>query len=203
MSFYEICKILVSTDSFHKDGVPHLMSTAINFYTQENPVSVEFDYKAAFDREDRYNDIVGFYHTHPSGINRMSQIDIDTMIQWVSCLGKSLICIIETEEKKNGWLFSKDESGKISYREVHVSSANDVNYDIWLDAKANFWSPADFLLEGEYFTEELMNDDEEGIVDIIIEKLDTIVENNKQLKAAFNELLGTLQKLIEKEHNGK
>lgn len=208
MSFYEVCKILISTDSFHKDGVPHIMLTAINFYTQENPVSVEFDYKAAFDREDKYNDIVGFYHTHPSGMNRMSQIDIDTMTQWVKCLGKSLICVIETEEKKNGWLFSKDEAGNVSYREVHVSSVNDVNYDVWLDAKANFWNPADFLLDGEFFMGDVTvsNEDDEyddEIIEMMMEKLDQIGEGVNKLTTGFNSLLDALQRLMGKGNEKK
>lgn len=201
MSFYEVCKILINTDTFHKDGAPHLMLTAIDFYTQENPTSVEFDYEAVYQREDKYQDIVGFYHTHPSGMNKMSQIDIDTMTQWVRCLGKSLVCVIETEEQKNAWLFVKEENGKVSYRDALVASANDINYDIWLDAKRDFWSPADFLLEGEYFMmpeEEIEDDEVDDVVDTMLGNMDNISGKLDNLTQGFNNLLSVLQKMIDK-----
>jgi len=194
MNFFEVCKMLVSTDAFHKDGTPHVMVSSVDFYTQENPVAVEFDYDRVFKREDKYHDVVGFYHTHPSGLNRMSQIDIETMNQWVRCLGKSLICVIETEEKINGWLFSKD-GDKISYREVHVSSTNDVNYDIWLDAESPFWNPADFLLEGEYLAVE-GQPSEEDVIEIMMEKLDVLDQKIERLGTSFNALLDALKKVI-------
>ena len=55
---------------------------------------VEFDWREAIDREDRYGDVVGFYHTHPFGLIKPSTRDIRTMRAWCDCLGKSLLCVI-------------------------------------------------------------------------------------------------------------
>ena len=114
MSFTETCKILINTETSYKDNAPHLLVTGIGSYTQGLAGSVEFKYDDVYDREDRYHDIVGFYHTHPSGLNVMSPTDVETMTQWVKCLGKSLICVIETKEQLNAWLFIKGENGDVS-----------------------------------------------------------------------------------------
>ena len=120
MSFYEICKVLVSTETAYKDGAPHAFVTSIDSCTQKQVASVEFDYKKVFDREDKYEDIAGFYHTHPSGMNMMSSIDIETMNQWVRCLGKSLICVIETEEKLNAWAFIKGQDLDVRHKQIQA-----------------------------------------------------------------------------------
>jgi JAB domain-containing protein similar to deubiquitination enzymes len=202
MSFFEVCKMLISTDAFHKEGTPHVTVTAIDFYTQKNPVAVEFDYAKVYGREDKYHDIVGFYHTHPSGMNRMSQTDVNTMVQWVKCLGKTLLCLIETDQKVNGWLFTKDDKGEVTYRDVQINTANDVNYDVWLDASVSFWNPADFLLEGEYFGHQHgapdSAEDGEDVIENMMEKMETIEKKVDILTTGFNGLLTTLQKLMEK-----
>lgn len=187
MAFYEICKILIGSEGFHSSGIPHLDATAINFYTQENAASVEFDHNAVFQREDRYHDVVGFYHTHPSGLNRMSNIDIQTMIQWVNCLGKSLICAIETEEKLSAWLFYK-ENDEVVYREVVANTTNDVNYSFWLERPSNFWDPADLLLDAGFFDDEEFGD--------ISEDLQKSLDNQDKILQGINGLADLLKKIL-------
>jgi len=191
--FFEVYKLLVSYEMFHKEGSPHLSVISMNPDTQHNPGAVEFDYKSVWDREDKYKDVAGFYHTHPSGMNQMSQIDINTMVQWVKCLGKSLICIIETDEKVNGWLFTKSDTGKINFQEIGVSTNNDVNYDVWLDPQESFFNPVDFLTEGEFFSE----NDEAGIFEGIQERLTNIEETQSDLRDRFNKLIELLKPLVE------
>ena len=124
--------------------------TGINVYTQKCAGGVEFDHEEVFAREDKYHDIVGFYHTHRAGLDCMSQTDVHTMKQWVNCLGKSLICIIETEDNISGWVFSKSDIGIIEYHDASVRTHNDVNYDVWLKKEGNFWNPVSFLFEEDF-----------------------------------------------------
>jgi hypothetical protein len=73
------------------------------------PASVEFDWKWALAREERYGDVIGFYHTHPAGSRTPSARDLRTMRAWVSCLGKSLVCVIESGTALAAYLFGTDE----------------------------------------------------------------------------------------------
>lgn len=106
------------------------ITTGIESSVKREVSSVEFDYKVVYDREDKYNDVIGFYHTHPPGANFLSQIDEDTMSQWVRCLGKDLVCLIETEEKLNGWIFTRGPDGKVYYYSINAWTENDINYNI-------------------------------------------------------------------------
>jgi len=182
--FYEVYKTLISTEMSHQNGAPHIMLTSIGFDTQKNASSVEFDYKKIYDREDTYQDIAGFYHTHPSGLNQMSSTDVMTMTQWVQTLGKSLVCVIETKEGINGWLFYKNEAGGIDHRVVKVATSNDVHYDLWVDPDHTFWNPVDFLTEGEFSDEDDIN-----IFDDMQESINTIVENQSKILEAISILV--------------
>lgn len=73
------------------------------------PASVEFDWAWVLEREERYRDILGFYHTHPAGLTMLSGRDVRTMRAWVSCLGKPLLCVIETEASLTAYVFETDE----------------------------------------------------------------------------------------------
>ena len=81
---------------------PHFLSTG-------SPTAVEFDWAVVIDREERYGDVMGFYHTHPSGLTKPSRRDIRTMRAWCDCLGKCLLCIIgipgSDETEVHGYLF--------------------------------------------------------------------------------------------------
>ena len=74
-----------------------------------SPGSVEFDWAWVMEREERYGDVAGFFHTHPSGLATPSQRDVRTMRAWVSCFGKPLLCLIESCEGLSAYLFGTDE----------------------------------------------------------------------------------------------
>lgn len=65
--------------------------------------SVSFDWELVLGREERYGDVLGFYHTHPSGFFSPSQRDNRTMSSWVSCFGKPLLCLIECQDQWRGF----------------------------------------------------------------------------------------------------
>ena len=73
------------------------------------PASVEFDWAWVMEREERYGDVAGFFHTHPTGLATPSQRDVRTMCAWVSCFGKPLLCLIESGEGSSAYLFETDE----------------------------------------------------------------------------------------------
>jgi proteasome lid subunit RPN8/RPN11 len=80
--------------------------------------SVEFDWAWVLEREDRKGDVIGFYHTHPAGLTKPSQRDVRTMRAWVSCLGKPLLCVIESGDELAAFLFETDESDGVSMAKV-------------------------------------------------------------------------------------
>jgi hypothetical protein len=73
------------------------------------PASVEFDWDWVMAREERYGDVAGFFHTHPSGLATPSQRDVRTMRAWASCFGKPLLCLIESGDRLSAYLFATDE----------------------------------------------------------------------------------------------
>ena len=74
------------------------------------PVSVELDGQRVLEREERYGDVVGFYHTHPHMSARPSQRDLNTMNAWVSSFGKALLCVIEGTDGVCGYRFDAQRS---------------------------------------------------------------------------------------------
>jgi proteasome lid subunit RPN8/RPN11 len=70
--------------------------------------SVAFDWSWVLEREERYGDVIGFYHTHPAGLATPSQRDVRTMRAWVSCLGKPLLCLIGCADRLTATLFESD-----------------------------------------------------------------------------------------------
>ena len=78
--------------------------------TKGEPASVEFDAAWALSREESKCDVVGFYHTHPSGSPDPSQRDIKTMRAWSGSFGKPLLCLIESDGKLAGFRFDNDEA---------------------------------------------------------------------------------------------
>ena len=71
--------------------------------------SVEFDWDWVLGREERYGDVLGFYHTHPAGMAAPSDRDLRTMRAWVSCLGKPLLCLIQAGGTLTAYAFATDE----------------------------------------------------------------------------------------------
>jgi hypothetical protein len=76
---------------------------------QGEPASVEFDWSWVLDRDERYGDVVGFYHTHPAGAATPSDRDVRTLRAWVGCLGKPLLCIIQGDVSLAAYRFASDE----------------------------------------------------------------------------------------------
>ena len=60
-----------------------------------SPSRVAFSYDEVVKREDKYGDVIGFFHTHPSFYSNPSSIDDRTMDGWVNCLGRPLLCAIK------------------------------------------------------------------------------------------------------------
>lgn len=82
------------------------------------PASVEFDWAWVMDREERRGDVLGFYHTHPTGLAKPSRRDIRTMQGWVSCLGKPLLCLIDSQTALAAYIFQSDEDEGAALAEV-------------------------------------------------------------------------------------
>jgi hypothetical protein len=82
------------------------------------PSSVDFDWKWVLKREEQYGDILGFYHTHPGGFARPSERDTRTMRAWVSCLGKPLMCVIESFEDLIAYIYETDEDDGSPFAEM-------------------------------------------------------------------------------------
>ena len=82
------------------------------------PVSVDFGWQWAMDREERKKDVIGFYHTHPFGAAIPSARDIRTMRAWVSSLGKPLMCMIEDNDEIMAYLFETDEDTGTPFVEI-------------------------------------------------------------------------------------
>lgn len=65
--------------------------------------SVEFDWDWVLKREENRGDIIGFWHSHEIDI-RPSSRDIETMLAWIRCFGKTLVCIIQTANYRASYL---------------------------------------------------------------------------------------------------
>jgi hypothetical protein len=78
--------------------------------TSGDPASVAFDAEWVLVREESQADVVGFYHTHPSGMRSPSQRDHRTMWAWVGSFGKPLLCLIETDGVVTAYVYRDDQS---------------------------------------------------------------------------------------------
>jgi hypothetical protein len=72
------------------------------------PGGVDLDWGWVLQREERYGDVIGFYHTHPPGCSSPSARDERTMRAWVGCFGKPLLCAIESGGVLKGFLYESD-----------------------------------------------------------------------------------------------
>ena len=76
------------------------------------PGSVEFNWKWVLEREEKKGDVLGFYHTH-SYDREISGRDVKTMMAWVSCFAKTLLCIIEDFSTGKNKMYIFPPSGKV------------------------------------------------------------------------------------------
>lgn len=84
------------------------------------PLSVNFDGPNVLDREERRRDILGFFHTHPSGPPLPSRRDVRTMRAWCSAFGKPLLCLIASPLGLAGFRFDNDSSQGTPLAEVQL-----------------------------------------------------------------------------------
>jgi len=80
-----------------------------NFYREDSPAHVDFDYEEIYRREDESHSLIGFYHTHPHWLAIPSSVDVPTMRSWVSAIGRPLHCIIEGTDGTRDWVFDVDD----------------------------------------------------------------------------------------------
>jgi len=82
------------------------------------PGSVDFsiDMMSLAEMDDKYNCVVGFHHTHPSGMPSPSTTDINTMDAWVRFLGKPLVLTIYCDDKMHCFVFDYNEWEKTTYQ---------------------------------------------------------------------------------------
>ncbi|MGD8626628.1 MAG: Mov34/MPN/PAD-1 family protein [Anaerolineae bacterium] len=86
--------------------------------SEGEPHTVAFDWAWVLDREARYGDVAGFHHTHPPGLPAPSARDQRTMRAWVSCLGKPLLCVVESGDVVAAYVFGSDEDDGQAVAEV-------------------------------------------------------------------------------------
>ncbi|MBA7619853.1 hypothetical protein ES703_27194 [subsurface metagenome] len=84
-----------------------------------SPSLVEFDWEWVLKREEKKEDVLGFWHTHPHGAEP-SERDIKTMRAWVSCFNKPLFCVIQANHRRDVsilrfWISNDSDRGMISF----------------------------------------------------------------------------------------
>lgn len=77
--------------------------------TEGAPASVAFDANFVLRQEELHNNIVGFYHTHPSFSAHYSSRDDRTMKCWSLSLGRPLVCCIRGTDGLRAWWYLNDE----------------------------------------------------------------------------------------------
>lgn len=78
-----------------------------------NSHCVSFDWQTVLAREEARGDVLGFFHTHPSGIPGPSSRDDKTMAAWVTCFGKPLLCVIACDQAIATWQYANDGKRKL------------------------------------------------------------------------------------------
>ena len=89
--------------------------TRLQRWMEGTPASVETDWRWALEREERYHDVAGFYHTHPPEAGAApSQRDVRTMRAWCGAFGKPLLCVIVCEGHAQSTRFLDDEDSGLA-----------------------------------------------------------------------------------------
>ena len=84
------------------------------------PARVCFDGPWVLQREERRQDVLGFYHTHPGLPARPSRRDVRTMRAWCSAFGKPLLCVIAGAEGVRGYRFEDEASPGVELAVVEL-----------------------------------------------------------------------------------
>ena len=79
-----------------------------------------FDGPWVLRREERRQDVLGFYHTHPDGPAHPSRRDVRTMRAWCSAFGKPLLCVIDSPDGVRGYRFDHDEANGTALAIVEI-----------------------------------------------------------------------------------
>ncbi len=113
MNFFEECWIIYGL-KFQKQILGNMI-----YESEGGPGSVDFDWDKIF-RLHRH--IVGWVHTHPSGLLGPSSTDDRTMAGWVKAIGKPLLCGIKSGNLMKMYLYARETNGKkgstVSYQEI-------------------------------------------------------------------------------------
>lgn len=80
----------------------------LSYQGEGDMASVDFDWRKATS-----TNVLGFYHTHPSGLQTPSTRDDRTMGALVRAEGRPLLCGILTEESDNCYVYKRLEDGTI------------------------------------------------------------------------------------------
>jgi proteasome lid subunit RPN8/RPN11 len=83
-------------------------------------VSVAFDGQRVLEREERYGDVLGFFHTHPAGPPEPSGRDVRTMRAWCSSFGKPILCAIASPIGLAAYCFDNDESDGVALQHIEL-----------------------------------------------------------------------------------
>jgi len=95
-----------------------LWHARMNWKSTGSASDVDFDWKKVMDREERFGDVVGFYHTHPRGMLSPSNRDDKTMFAWSTCFGKPLLCVISDGKQTGAWVYDYKTEKRIAVAKV-------------------------------------------------------------------------------------
>jgi hypothetical protein len=96
------------------------------FYQGEGGLSsVEFDWRKATSKN-----IIGFYHTHPSGIETPSNRDDRTMGALVRAEGRPLLCGILTDHTNNCYIYKRAEDRSIE--SIRLNNVNVIGHKLFI-----------------------------------------------------------------------
>lgn len=171
-------KILVLTDTFSADKLPHVVVTSANSMSSFNEVKIEY-------RENKYKDVMGILVE--SEKVELSDKYIKQATWMANTLNKNQVFLVQGEYLV-GWLFYKDND-IVTHKKIQAHSTNDINFDIWPEEQNSLWNPIDFLLENVPAEQPLLEgssffDVEDAVLDLnntlkkIEEKINFIYDSN-------------------------
>ena len=112
ISFREKCWILIGKR--YKNRYVGLL----HYQGEGDPSSVDFDW-----RKSTSKNVLGFYHTHPSGLQTPSTRDDRTMGALVRAEGRPLLCGILTNNSNNCYVYKRLEDrsiGEVKLKNVRL-----------------------------------------------------------------------------------
>ena len=81
---------------------------------------VTFNARWVLRREEGKGDVIGFLHTHPPGHAQPSARDIRTMKAWAGSFGKSMLCVIVSDDVAKAFRFDDDQSNEKALATVQL-----------------------------------------------------------------------------------